>query len=193
MSPDDSLKYTTKCHSNRKNLKDKWRKIGSPQTFTQKKFIYKFFYPLNFYKTFKKTNTYGFSTFSSHKVMIKDIGEFQTVEAAFQAYKDIENKEYIKTLQETKSGFFASYLGNKQKPTRYWVDNKIDIMNTILKLKFEQNNEIKNVLLNTGLRQIIYHTSEDDYWGDNGNGTGENNLGKLLTTIRNEYYQKTVF
>jgi hypothetical protein len=34
-----SLYYTNMCHSNRKNMRDKWRKIGSPQTLVQKNFV----------------------------------------------------------------------------------------------------------------------------------------------------------
>jgi protein-tyrosine phosphatase len=57
MLPEESLELTKQCHANRKILKDKWRKIGSPQTYTQKKFIYKFFSPLIFYKTYKNNNS----------------------------------------------------------------------------------------------------------------------------------------
>ena len=39
LAPEESLEYTTKCHSNRKVLKDKWRKIGSPQTYNFIKLI----------------------------------------------------------------------------------------------------------------------------------------------------------
>lgn len=35
-----SIDYTTSCHSNRKVMRDKWRRIGSPQTRSQKQFVY---------------------------------------------------------------------------------------------------------------------------------------------------------
>jgi hypothetical protein len=44
----ESLKYTSKCHSNRLVMRDKWRRIGSPQTYIQKKFVYQLFRPINY-------------------------------------------------------------------------------------------------------------------------------------------------
>ena len=151
LSPDDALKYTTKCHSSRKHLKDKWKKIGSPQTYSQKKFIYKFFYPLNFYKTYKNSNTFGFSNLSPHPVDIKNIGTFSTSEAALQAYKNIEDETYVKSLIDTKSGMIANYIGNENTPTEYWIENKTKILEHILQLKIEQNPDIKENLLKSGL------------------------------------------
>jgi len=190
LSPEDALKYTTKCHSNRKNIKDKWRKIGSPQTYSQKKFIYKFFFPLNFYKTYKNSNTFGFSNFSPHKVFIKDIGIFANSEAALHAYKNLDDKEYVTSLINSKSGLISRYLGNQITPNTFWEENKIKIMENILRLKIEQNPIVKENLLKTGLRPLIEHTKDDAFWGDNGDGTGKNILGKLLSKIRNKYYEK---
>ena len=189
LSPDDALKYTTKYHSNRKHLKDKWKKIGSPQTYSQKKFIYKFFLPLNFYKTYKNSNIFGFSNFSQHKINIKGIGIFANAEAALHAYKNIEDKEFVNSLINTKSGLIARYLGKQIIPTTFWEENKIKIMEDILKLKIEQNPIVKQNLLNTGLRPLVEHIKYDLFWGDNGHGIGENILGKLLTKLRNKYYE----
>lgn len=44
----DALQYTSKCHNNRLVMRDKWRKIGSPQTYCQKKFVYQIFRPVNY-------------------------------------------------------------------------------------------------------------------------------------------------
>ena len=44
----ESLKYTTKCHSNRLVMRDKWRRIGAPQTYIQKKFVHQLFRPINY-------------------------------------------------------------------------------------------------------------------------------------------------
>ena len=44
----ESLKYTTKCHSNRLVMRDKWRRIGAPQTYVQKKFVHQLFRPINY-------------------------------------------------------------------------------------------------------------------------------------------------
>lgn len=192
LKPEQSLEYTTRCLDRRKILKDKWRKIGSPQTYTQKKFIYKFFFPLNFYKTYRYTNTFGFSNFSQHPVYIKKIGTFLTLEAAFQAHKDLNNKDYVESLINCKSGLMATYIGNKISVEEDWDLKKIDIMKKLIKLKFDQNDEIRFKLLNTGLRPLVEHSKNDNFWSDNGDGTGQNILGKILTTIRNDYYVNMV-
>ena len=47
MSPHDALRRTAICHNNRKVMRDRWREIGSPQTHSQKQFVYKFFRPVS--------------------------------------------------------------------------------------------------------------------------------------------------
>lgn len=49
----ESLKYTTKCHSNRLVMRDKWRRIGAPQTYVQKKFVHQLFRPINYTRMYK--------------------------------------------------------------------------------------------------------------------------------------------
>ena len=53
-----------------------------------------------------------------------------------------------------------------------------------LKLKFEQNPKLLEVLLATGNRKIVEHTKTNNYWGDGGDGSGKNRLGVLLMEVR---------
>lgn len=53
LSPYEALNYTSKCHSNRSVMREKWRKIGSPQTHLQKKFVHQLFRPINYARMFK--------------------------------------------------------------------------------------------------------------------------------------------
>ena len=53
-----------------------------------------------------------------------------------------------------------------------------------LKHKFGQNEELRLKLMETGDRKIIEHTDRDKFWGDGGNGKGENKLGILLMKLR---------
>ena len=189
LSPEESLKYTTLCHSNRKTLKDRWRKIGAPQTYTQKKFIYKFFFPLKFYKTYKYSNTFGFTNYSTHTVYIDSIGEFPTAEAAFQAHKCLTNSDYVKSQINAKTPLVSRYLGTKITDSTDWNNMKIEIMENIIQLKFEQHEDFRTNLLNTGLRPIVEHSKDDSFWGDGIDGKGQNIMGKILTNIRNRYYE----
>lgn len=56
----------------------------------------------------------------------------------------------------------------------------------VLKAKFSQHENLKQILLSTGTQKIIEHTENDNYWGDGGDGTGKNKLGKMLMQIRDE-------
>lgn len=160
LTPKESLEYTNRCHGKRLIMKDKWRKIGSPQTFLQKRFVYKFFENL----LFNRYNTYGLSIYIESPINVPDLGIFNSSDEALQEY----NKQFdTDTLDEYKN------------------------MKYILKLKFEQNEEIKKNLLNTGLRPIIYYTKNDNLCGIVTNeNSGENMLGKILSEIRHEYYEK---
>lgn len=69
---------------------------------------------------------------------------------------------------------------------------KNDIMLKALRAKFSQHPSLGNQLLATGDRQLIEHTANDNYWGDGGDGTGANNLGKLLMQVRSELRNGTI-
>lgn len=184
-----SLEHTSRCHSVRKVMKDKWRKIGSPQTRHQKTFIYKFFEPLYFYKAYRVGITSGFSNFSLHPVEVPGIGIFPTSEAAFNAHKNLSDKEYVKKQMMSKTPIISKCLANNIEPSQDWEEKKDEIMEKVIKLKFDQHENIRNRLINTGLRKIIAHTRSDSYWGD-GDTTGENKLGKILEKVRNSYYKE---
>ncbi len=59
-------------------------------------------------------------------------------------------------------------------------------MREALKAKFTQNEDLKNILLETGDAILVEHTENDNYWGDGGDGNGKNMLGKLLMELREE-------
>ena len=44
--------------------------------------------------------------------------------------------------------------------------------------------EIADVLLGTHDAEIVEHTKSDSYWGDGGDGSGKNMLGKILMDVR---------
>jgi len=68
-----------------------------------------------------------------------------------------------------------------------WHDISIDIMRKALRFKFDQNEDIKQKLLETGDAVLIEGNNwGDDFWGQV-NGKGLNMLGKLLMELRNEY------
>lgn len=65
-----------------------------------------------------------------------------------------------------------------------WEDVKLEIMEAILYLKFTQNPDLKEKLLETKGHIEERNDWYDVFWGTY-NGEGENHLGKLLMKIRN--------
>lgn len=70
------------------------------------------------------------------------------------------------------------------------IPYKIEVMKLALNAKFTQHNNLKLLLLSTRDALIVEHTVNDNYWGDGGDGTGQNILGKLLMEVRNELIVK---
>jgi len=187
ISPEESLRLTSSYHSTREIMKDKWRKLGSPQTAQQKNFVYHFCKPIYFYNVIKndEDNISVLSTYFNCKIILPE-GTFSNAECALQAFKSIDDKDYVIKQINCKSGKMSKIMGDRIKPTEYWEKNKRHIAYKILKAKFKTNDTIKSVLLNTKLCKIINKT-DDTYWGVNYFNKGLNVLGQILTEIREEF------
>ncbi len=59
-------------------------------------------------------------------------------------------------------------------------------MRRALQAKFTQHPELQQERLQTGDATLIEHTKNDSYWGDGGDGSGRNMLGKLLMKVREQ-------
>lgn len=182
-----SLNMTNFYHSKRPNLKEKWKKVGSPQTLKQKNFVKYLFKPLYFYKALKSHFTSGFSNFSLHTIYIENVGVFNSSEAAFNYYKN-NNKNYCIKQLGSKNPIASRRLANTYGHSKEWEQNKIKIMKKIILLKFEQHQDFRRNLLNTGFREILFNDKNDYFWGIGGLQTGYNHLGKILMEIRNSHY-----
>jgi predicted NAD-dependent protein-ADP-ribosyltransferase YbiA (DUF1768 family) len=192
LAPIEALKRTSVYHSFRPTMREIWRRIGSPQSRKQKDFVHKFF---RYLKVQNNDNpfTVGFSIYSPHEVNLPDIGTFPNAFFAFQAFRDIENKEYVNKL---KKGIFNLDLLTPLKYTRKdpeWKENKTVYMYIVLEHKFRQHESLKHNLMNTGLRPII-NISDNIFWGkraiERENKTelvGKNMLGKVLDTLRDRF------
>ena len=67
-----------------------------------------------------------------------------------------------------------------------WEAVKEDVMYVALYAKFTQHERLTKMLLDTGDRKLVEHTTRDSYWGDGGDGSGQNRLGKLLMKLKEE-------
>jgi len=177
ISAEESIRKTGKFHQDRKEMKEKWRTLGSPQGKKQKDFIYKFFKPLR-YSNHTSDYNFDLNNNSDYPVEILNVGTFPNAYFALQYFKCPTNIEYIEKL---KKGILCEVPTAKD-----WEEKKIQYMYEVLKLKFNQHPNIKNKLLNTGLRPLI-KVSLDTFWGDGMNGQGKNTHGKILYKLRKEF------
>lgn len=178
--PMKALELTSHYHSKRKMMRDIWRTMGAPQNNIQKNFVYRFFEPIYFFKAYKTGYTMGLSNFSLHSVET-EIGTFPTSEAAFQAYKNPMNKEYVQQQVKSRSPAYSKHIGMKCQLRDDWHDIRDEIMNKVVRLKFEQHEDIRNNLINTCLRPII-----EKPIGNKCINNGQNKLGEILMKIRKE-------
>jgi len=140
--------------------------------------------------------------------------EWNSTEAYYQAQKfiglSVESDEYAEIIRKTKSPHFAYLLGNmrgnirpswsidgesildiiKRYKTRVkivdgWESKKEGIMREALMYKFNQNPELREILLNSN-GSLVEYTPRDSYWGTYWNKPGKNRLGKLLECVRTE-------
>jgi ribA/ribD-fused uncharacterized protein len=110
-----------------------------------------------------------------------------TSEHYFQAQK-FEDAEHQETIRQTKSPMIAARMGrDRKKPLRRdWESVKVAVMREVVRAKFNQHAVIRHILLSTGDAKLVEHTDNDSYWGDGGDGSGKNMLGRILMEIREE-------
>lgn len=132
------------------------------------------------------TNKYFFlNNFFDCKVTYDGI-TYKNSEAAFQAQKTKRKEERFrfKNLNPQK----AKSIGRGVVLREDWEEVKDQIMYEIVKVKFQQNPDLKQKLLDTANAEIVegnYH--HDCYWGvDMVTLQGYNKLGKICEKVREE-------
>jgi len=137
-------------------------------------------------KFYRVKDDYGWmSNFAKYSIQI-DMKMWPTVEHYFQAQKFPDNPEYQELIRKQKSAMTSAQMGrDRNYPLRAdWEEVKDSIMLKALRAKINQHPELLLALKETGDEELVEHTSNDNYWGDGGDGSGKNMLGKLLMQIR---------
>jgi ribA/ribD-fused uncharacterized protein len=137
---------------------------------------------INFYSV---SDDFGcFSNFAPYPIKL-DGKTWPTSEHYFQAQK-FQDEGHREAIRTTKSPMIAARMGRdrKKKLPRDWESVKIDIMRRAVQAKFEQHDDIRKILLDTGDAKLVEHTENDDFWGDGGDGSGKNMLGRILVQVR---------
>lgn len=146
--------------------------------------------PIKFYST---ADEYGeFSNFAPYPIVL-DKRTWPTSEHYFQAMK-FRDKGEQEQIRKARSPMIAARMGRdrKRKLRRDWESAKVNVMRQAVMAKFTQHEDLRQLLLATGDAKLIEHTENDDYWGDGGDGSGKNMLGRILMDIRQVLRSETV-
>jgi len=127
------------------------------------------------------------NNFSANAVEIDGV-LYPTSEHAYQAAKctDLTGKQEIIAA---KSPLLAKSVSNQKykfAKDPEWNAKKISIMESILRSKLSQHQEVRDALVKSGNEEIIEDSPVDAFWGRGKDGDGENQLGKLWMKIRSE-------
>ena len=113
---------------------------------------------------------------------------FPTSEHAFQYLKFVSTDDAIaEKIMEAKTPEEARRIAHEYKKRRAsnWKKIKYDVMEEVIEMKVNQNDEVREALLNT--RDLLiaeFCVDEDTDWGIDKNNKGENHLGKALMKVR---------
>ena len=133
---------------------------------------------------------------------------YKNADAAFQAqnciapkdrmsFPELKPEEAIEfgrsvVLHEDRDSKSISPLENNWISENYWEFEEYSVMDKIVRAKFTQNPDLAEKLLETGTSELVYGNSRGDTtWGvDLETGEGHNQLGDILTEIREELWEK---
>jgi N-glycosidase YbiA len=141
-------------------------------------------------KFYSVSDEFGeFSNFAEYPISI-DGQLWPTSEHYFQAQK-FQDATYRQKIRKANSPMLAAQLGRdrRQKLRRDWESVKVGVMRTAVLAKFSQHEDLCALLLSTGDAKLVEHTENDDYWGDGGDGSGKNMLGRILMQVRESLCQ----
>ena len=116
---------------------------------------------------------------------------FDTVEHAYQAAKAITEEDF-NFVRNSKTPAEAKNRGRLIECRSDWDEVKDEVMLYYVRLKFQQNLDLKQKLLDTGYKKLIEgNTWGDSYWGVF-KGKGKNQLGLTLMKVREKLREETV-
>jgi hypothetical protein len=137
---------------------------------------------INFYSV---SDEFGeFSNFAAFPIKLQG-KRWPTSEHYFQAQK-FQDAGHREEIRKAKTPMIAARLGRdrKKKLRRDWESVKDSIMRDAVMVKFSQHKELRDMLLETGEAKLVENTTNDAYWGDGGDGSGKNMLGRILMEVR---------
>jgi len=132
---------------------------------------------------------YGFTNFSPHPVLYKG-KMYPTSEHLFQSFKFHGHRpnlaEHIRTCSQWPSVAFQEARRFQPEVRHDWKQVNIEMMERTLRHKFNQHQDLKDELLNTGYAELVEDSDKDSFWGIGADRRGRNELGKALERLRDK-------
>jgi ribA/ribD-fused uncharacterized protein len=149
---------------------------------------------IRFYRANEKP--YGvFSNLFRRSIFFEE-REFATAEHAYQAGKARRAtvKEWLLSAPAPSLVAMAAHGLYPWEVVPNWTEVKYDRMRNVLRAKFSQHADLKEILLSTGNARLVeagrVDNSVNRTWGEI-NGKGQNMLGILLMEVREELRKKS--
>lgn len=139
---------------------------------------------------YKAWQPYGcFSNFSQHGIFIEG-AYWSTVEHYYQSRKFIgtDYEVIVPVIHAVSTPEEAASLGRcpTRKPHPEWNIFKTQVMRKAVLTKFITHADIREILLSTKDQLLVEDSPRDYFWGCGADKTGQNHLGKILMSVREE-------
>ena len=137
-----------------------------------------------------KEKVYPLENFAPYGLEIDKL-YFPTSEHAFQYLKFIGSDEYVaEMIRDAATPEEARIIAHEYKKRRAdnWKHIKYDVMDEVIEMKVNQNDVVREALLNT--RDLLiaeFCVDEDTDWGIDKHNKGDNHLGKSLMKARKKF------
>lgn len=124
------------------------------------------------------------SNFAAYPIVLGG-KRWPTSEHYFQAQKFLDPK-VREAVRGASTPMLAARLGRdrRQRLRADWESVKVSVMREAVEAKFRQHPALTERLLATGDATLVEHTDADAFWGDGGDGSGKNMLGRILMEVR---------
>lgn len=136
---------------------------------------------------YDESQPYGWCSNFSSTPFLLDGQLWPTSEHYYQAMKYV-GTSYVGIIRQAHSPMVAKMLTRDPQhlPREDWDAVKDRVMLDAVRAKFSQYANLRTLLLATEDAELVEHTENDSYWGDGGDGSGRNQLGRTLMQVRAE-------
>lgn len=130
-------------------------------------------------------DAYGeLSNFAPYPVLLER-KRWPTSEHYFQAQKFLDPRARDE-IRSASTPLLAARLGRdrRRRLRDDWESVKVPTMRRVVEAKFRQHRSLAELLMSTAGATLVEHTETDSFWGDGGDGSGRNMLGRILMEVR---------